>query len=325
MPHPNNLNWIQHVVSHPDQARPVTLVAEIPARREFFDLGVLNVDLPTSVAVHEDALLRERDGVPLTAEIYVPEGDGPFPAFLYLHGGFFCVWSAAHLRKVAMRIAEQGFVVVNLEYGLAPEHPFPWAVEDAVYAARWITKNIDQYNGDASTVGIGGDSCGANLSAAAIIALDSEEELVDPGDLGGVPVNIGGALFLYGLFSYSLLMERPGSQLGPAEIMGNLAYLGPTFLSQHKNPLVSPILAPRPSNFPQSYFAVGDEDSLLPHSLAMVDKLASANVPTTLSVVAGMDHAFLMLEHLFVEAREEMERIARWLRRTFLIESPAAV
>jgi acetyl esterase/lipase len=115
-------------------------------------------------------------------------------------------------------------------------------------------------------------------------------------------------------------MERPGSQLGPIEIMGNLAYLGPTFLAQHRNPLVSPLLAPRPSNFPPSYFSVGDEDSLLPHSLAMVDKLATASVPTTLSVVAGMDHAFLMLEHLFVEPREEMDRIARWLKRTFAVE-----
>jgi acetyl esterase/lipase len=167
------------------------------------------------------------------------------------------------------------------------------------------------------------EELGERGSLAARVAL--EEELVDAGDLGGVSVRIRAALFLYGLFSYSLLMERPGSQLGAIEVMGNLAYLGETFLSHHKNPLVSPILAPRPSHFPPSYFAVGDEDSLLPHSLAMVDKLAAANVPTTLSVVAGMDHAFLMLEHLFVDAREEMERIARWLRRTFSIEPAATV
>jgi acetyl esterase/lipase len=163
MPHPNNMNWIQHVVSHPEDARPVTSVDDIPSRRGFFDLGVLNVDLPAGVSICEKVVLREREGEQLTAEIYSPEGGGPFPAFLYIHGGFFCVWSAAHLRKVAMRIAEQGFVVVNLDYGLAPEHPFPWALEDAVYAARWITKNIQQYNGDPSVIGIGGDSCGANL------------------------------------------------------------------------------------------------------------------------------------------------------------------
>ncbi len=118
----------------------------------------------------------------------MPKGEGPFPGFLYIHGGFFCVWSPEHLRKVAMRVAEQGLVVVNLEYGLAPEHPFPWAVEDTVYAARWITQNIERYGGDGSRIGIGGDSCGANLSAATIVALTSDEELVDGADLAGVPV-----------------------------------------------------------------------------------------------------------------------------------------
>lgn len=317
MPHPDNKNWIQHVVSHPELGRPVTAVEEIPERREFFDTGVLNVDLPELSELHERVLLRERDGVELTAEIYVPKGEGPFPAFLYIHGGFFCVWSAAHLRKVAMRIAERGFVVVNLDYGLAPEHPFPWAVEDTVYAARWIARNIERYGGDGSRIGIGGDSCGANLSAASIIALTSDEELVDPGDLAGVSVQFGAALLLYGLLSYQLMMERPGSQLGPIEIMGNLAYLGPTFLRQHTNPLVSPVLAPHPERFPPTYFTVGDQDSLLRHSFEMADVLALADVPTTVSVVAGMDHAFLMLEHKFPEAAEEMERLTRWLGRQF--------
>jgi acetyl esterase len=220
-----------------------------------------------------------------------------------------------------MRIAEQGFVVVNLDYGLAPEHPFPWAVEDAVYGARWITRHVADYKGDGTRLGIGGDSCGSNLSAAAIIALTSEEELVDGGDLAGVPVEFTAALFLYGLLSYELMMRRPGSQLGPIEIMGNLAYLGPTFLKEHGNPLVSPVLAPHPERFPQTYLTVGDEDSLLAHTFQMADLLATANVPTTVSVVAGMDHAFLMLEHLFPQAREEMERLALWLRRAFSLET----
>jgi acetyl esterase len=324
VPHPDNRNWIQHVVTRPELGRPVTAVEEIPERREFFDVGALNVDLPEMAALHERVVLREREGVELTAEIYVPKGKGPFPGFLYIHGGFFCVWSPEHLRKVAMRVAEQGLVVVNLDYGLAPEHPFPWAVEDTVYAARWITQNIARYGGDGSRIGIGGDSCGANLSAATIVALTSDEVLVDGADLAGVPVEFGAALFNYGLFSHPLMMERPGSQLGPIEIMGNLAYLGPTFLRQHRNPLVSPVFAPHPGRFPQSYFSVGDEDSLLPHTFVMADLLATANVPTTVSVVAGMDHAFLMLEHKFPAAAEEMERVTRWLRRAFDREPAAA-
>jgi acetyl esterase len=213
-----------------------------------------------------------------------------------------------------MRVAEAGFVVVNLDYGLAPEHPFPWAVEDAVYAARWITQEIGRYNGLPGPIGIGGDSCGANLAAATIIALSSSEQLVDGGDLEGVEVEFAAALFLYGLLSYRLMMERPGSQIGPIEIMGNLAYLGTTFLRQHGNPLVSPVLAPDMSVFPPTYLTAGDEDSLLPHTLEMAGLLAAAGVPTTASIVAGMDHAFLMLEHKFEAAADEMQRVQRWLR-----------
>jgi acetyl esterase/lipase len=68
------------------------------------------------------------------------------------------------------------------------------------------------------------------------------------------------------------------------------------------------------SVFPPTYLTAGDEDSLLPHTLEMAGLLAAAGVPTTASIVAGMDHAFLMLEHKFEAAADEMQRVQRWLR-----------
>ena len=313
MPHPDNNNWMSLLVGQPLDAAPPTSVDQIPAIRALMDFPNLNVDLPDLAAVHERVVLRERDGVELAAEIYVPKGTGPFPVLQYMHGGGWCVGATTGVRRKAMRLSENGFVVVNLDYGLAPEHPFPWGVEDCVYASRWILRNIGRYDGDGARLFIGGDSAGANLSAATIVALTGQAE-VDGGDLAGVEVGFSGALLFYGVFDFPLLLHEAGSNAGYVEIWFNMAYLGPRFLRHHLNPLVSPIHAPDLSRFPSTYLSVGDEDSLLSQSLAMTKSLTQANVPTTLSVIAGFDHTFSYVEHLLPGVTPEMERIFVWMR-----------
>ena len=69
-----------------------------------------------------------------------------------------------------MRIAARGYTVLSPDYGLAPEHPFPWAVEDCLFAARWLTKNAAAYKGDPSRLVLEGGSAGAGLSAAILVA-----------------------------------------------------------------------------------------------------------------------------------------------------------
>jgi acetyl esterase len=297
----------------PVQPKRVTSLDEIPARRELFDPAAANVDMPEIGELHEDVELREQ----LTAEVYVPHGPGPFPVFLYLHGGAWCLGSAAGLRKVGYRIAEHGFVVCNLDYRLAPEHPFPAAVEDTVYAARWLTQNAARFGGDGTRVAIGGDSAGAQLSAAAISFLSGGSgETLDEGDLGSVAVEFSAALLLYGVFDFPLLVQEPGSNVGSLEWLYNRAHLGPGFLGKHRNPLVSPAFAPNLRAFPPCYLSCGDEDSLLGQTLSMTRALTAADVPVTTSVVAGADHAFWQLEHVLPVARPEVERGLAWLRDT---------
>jgi acetyl esterase len=311
--------WIELLLGRPpEQGPPIVSVEMIPERRKFFDLGELNsTDLPDLARFEERVLLRERGDTALTAEIYVPHGDGPFPVLLYMHGGAWCVWEASFFRKQGMRIADRGYVVVNLEHGLAPEHPFPWAVEDVVYAARWITKNIEGYSGDPTRIGVGGDSSGGNIAAAGITFLHGFRDFeLDEGDLAGVDVTFRAALFLYAGFDFRRrLSERPSSP-GTTEIMANLAYLGPQFLAKHEYPLVSPALAPNLDRFPASYLCCGAVDSVLPQSLLMTEALAKAGVPVTLSVVPEGDHEFLQLrEELFPGVDAEWERIFAWLER----------
>jgi acetyl esterase len=317
-PQRDNSNWMRVVSGMDIEAPVIRSVDELVAYRAHpsRDLSKHNVDLPDLAQFHERVVLRERDGVQLTGEIYVPKGDGPFPTFVYMHGGGWAWGKAEYVRKLGMTFADRGHVVLNLDYGLAPEHPFPWAVEDAVYAARWLSQNAEQYDGDGSRVAIGGASAGANLAAAAIIALTADEELVDGADLAGVPVEFSAACFLYGVFDFPLAMVEPGSHAGLAEVMFNVSYLGPVYLHLHLNPLVSPIYYEHLDRFPPVLMTCGDQDSLLNQSLAMTKALTRAGVPTTLSVPAGLDHSFAYVFYKLEDAGREIDRIMDWMVRT---------
>jgi len=291
-------------------------MGDLVASRDMWDLSHLNQDLPSVEQFHERVELRKRDGETLYGEMYVPRGEGPFPAMLYLHGGGWCAGSAANERKIAMRFAEAGHVVLNLEYGLAPERPFPWAVEDCVYGARWLVRNGARFGTDSGAVAIGGQSAGSNLSASAVIALSNGGEAflaeLDQGDLDDQPVEFAALALMSGIHSMPLLLAEPGSNVGPAELW-HRAYLGGDFLRRNRHPLASPALAPNLASFPATYLSVGDEDSLLGQTLEMTKALTAANVPTTVSVVAGRDHGMQFLEDTFNEVKAEMERLRHWL------------
>ncbi len=96
--------------------------------------------------------------------------DGPRPAVLYIHGGAFQALSKESHWLMALAFARRGFVVFNINYRLAPSHPFPAALQDACLAAEWVGANAERYGADASRLVVGGDSAGANLASALTIA-----------------------------------------------------------------------------------------------------------------------------------------------------------
>ena len=314
MPNPNNNNWLSLLAGTELDLPALQSIDELPFIREALDFSHLNTDMPNVADTHERVLIRKRDGWDLTAEIYIPHGDGPFPVMLYIHGGAWAVGSTVGVRRKTMRVAEQGFVVVNLDYSLAPERPFPNAPEDVVYAARWITKNIASFKGDAQRLIVSGDSAGGNLSAVAIHTLHGDPDAIDGGDLAGVPVRFTGALLYYGVFDFPLALKEPLSNQEWVEMVWHRAYLGPDYLKRNREPVVSPIFSPYLDKFPPCYLVCGDQDSLLSNTLAMTKALANANVPTTLSVVAGFDHTFDYVEHRIDGVTPEIERIIGWLK-----------
>jgi acetyl esterase len=114
--------------------------------------------------VHEVELRRNHAGRMLMARIYQPDGPGPFPVVLDLHGG---AWNAKdrHAEEPMDRaLASSGLLVVAVDMTLATEAPYPASVQDANYAVRWLKANAKKWNGDASKVGVYGSSSGGHVA-----------------------------------------------------------------------------------------------------------------------------------------------------------------
>ena len=312
----DNSSWLSLVAEEQVEAPALTSLEEIAAFRAdpSRDLRRHNVDLPESVSVAEEVLLGEVGGRETRAEVYTPDGPGPFPMLLYMHGGGWCLGRAEYVRKLGMSIAELGHVVVNLDYALSPEHPFPASLEQTIFASRWMVANAAELRGASGPIAIGGASAGANLACAAIAELLADEPPDSPAELADVEVSFSAALCLYGIFNFPLLMQEPGSHAGGfAETMYNRAYLGPHWLTRHRDPRVSPALSADLGRFPPCYLTIGDQDALLPQSLDMAKRLAEAGAPTRLSVVPGLNHSFAYIPHKLPEAAAELRRMFDWL------------
>jgi acetyl esterase/lipase len=116
------------------------------------------------ITVSEVELRRNQAGRMLMARIYRPNGAGPFPTVLDLHGG---AWNAKDRRAeepMDRSLAASGILVVAIDMTLAPEAPYPACVQDANYAVRWLKATAASWNGDPSKIGIYGSSSGGHVA-----------------------------------------------------------------------------------------------------------------------------------------------------------------
>ncbi len=106
---------------------------------------------------------REIGDLEIKCDVYVPEGDGPFPAILAVHGGAWRQGSKFVLLRHAWKMAESGFVVVAINYRHAPEFPFPAQIHDCKHAIRWMKASASTYKIDPKRIGAFGYSAGGHL------------------------------------------------------------------------------------------------------------------------------------------------------------------
>ncbi|MAE96141.1 MAG: alpha/beta hydrolase [Planctomycetota bacterium] len=278
--------------------------------REMLDgfAGLMNADLPEVGAFHPRVSAGD-----FTADVIVPKGEGPFPVLVYLHGGGWICGSPTTHTKLAHRFAEAGHLVFNVDYRMAPEHPFPTPFDDCLAAVRWAAKEAGSYGGDAARLAVGGDSAGGNLTAAVTAAL--AEDPVGP--------KVGAALLIYGVFDFAQMggAMPPGMDAGPlAEAGGKLidlmvgSYLGSDPGDDvMRDPRVSPIHVA--SKLPPTHVVCGTADPLVEQARALRSALEAAGIPHEYAEDEDMPHGYAQMEFL-PASRPAIDRMIAFLERT---------
>jgi acetyl esterase/lipase len=115
--------------------------------------------------VERDVLYGEPEGTPLRMDIYRPEGPGPHPAVVLVHGGGWIGGSKAGHQATGTMLARNGYVACAIDYRLAPQFPYPAAFDDCQRAVRWVRARASEYGVNPKRVGALGDSAGGHLVA----------------------------------------------------------------------------------------------------------------------------------------------------------------
>ena len=244
---------------------------------------------------------------------------GPAGALVYFHGGGFVLGGIETHHQLCRHLADaSGTVVVSVGYRLAPEHPFPAAVDDALAATRAAVERGVEWGIDPTRVAVGGDSAGGNL--AAVVARRWRDEpdprlrlqvlLYPVCDLSHDPVR------------FPSLAEKARGYLLTSEIMRFFAaaYLPDATLRSH--PDASPIRSTDLSGLPPAHVVVAGHDPLRDEGLAYARRLTEAGVPVEVIRDDGAVHAYLQMADLSGRALTAVQEVAGAVRRAVDLPAP---
>ena len=238
-----------------------------------------------AVAKVEDRLIPGPAGeIPI--RIYTPHGNGPFPILVFLHTGAWVFGNLDNQDPLCRRITNRAECsVVSVDYRLAPENPFPAAVEDSYAATQWATTHAAEFQGDPSRLAVCGDSAGGNM--AAVVALMAR-------DRGGPKLAFQLMLFPatdFTLSSPSMEELAEGYTVTKAEMLWIRDNYVPN-AADWTHSLASPLLAPDLSGLPPALIITAEYDPLRDDGELYGKQLQAAGVPVRISRYDGMIHDF---------------------------------
>jgi acetyl esterase len=279
------------------------------ARQSF--AGMMQITGPKDVAVGKaENLTIPGPAGAIRARSYAPvAAAGPLPTLIYFHGGGFVVGSLeSHDGLCRLFTAEGGFRVIAVDYRLAPEHPWPAAVDDAWAATQWIEENAASLGVDAGRIAVGGDSAGGMLAAIVTQAARDKGGLKIAYQMLLFPnTQVGGETSSMHEFAVGYFLERRAIEYF------NSLYLPPG--TDRTSPKVSPLQAKSFSHLPPAYVMLGGFDPLHDEGLAYAEKLRAAGVKVVVADYPDMVHGFIYLQTVLPQARDAVAEAAKAVKK----------
>jgi acetyl esterase/lipase len=261
------------------------------------------------------------DNCDVPVRIYTPlKLDIPRPGILNIHGGGFIQGDLETDDLLCAQMSDTlGCVVLSIDYRLAPEFPYPAALNDCYSVLKWMSANAKDIGVDRNRIGIRGGSAGGGLAAGlTLMARDRHQ------------VNIHFQMLLSPCLDHRHLTQSSNNITDNRTFSRQMsltrwkAYLG-GIESEEVPPYAAPILASDLSNLPPAYIMVGELEVMRDENIEYASRLMQSGVSTELHVYAGAFHGFNVFvpdASISIQANAEIEAaLRRFVRRIYLIEN----
>lgn len=304
------INPISIPSQEPFNARQLPL-AGAAVQQLLAEQGAPGIELVGSVT---HTLVPGGDGN-IVARVYTPEGSGPFPIIVYVHGGGWVIAGLdAYDASCRALTSAANAVVVSLAYRLAPEHPFPAPVDDVYMATQFIMSNPVGFGGEAGgPVAIAGESAGGNM--ATVTCLRARDE--------------GGRMPVHQLLVYPVTTFMPeGEAAESVQEQANAAPLNQALLewfgmyylpdmSAGSDPYASPLMADDLSGLPPATVILAELDPLRSQGVVYAEMLEAAGVDVTATIYEGVTHEFFGMGAVVEAAQTAVAEAAARLQAAF--------
>ncbi len=282
--------------------RPPFYQGTVEAARAAVDAGAKPLGEGPQVHRTETLSVPGREG-PIEVLAYWPD-DAPQGILVYLHGGGWVAGSAGSFDALSRTLAKRSnCTVLNVDYRLAPDHPFPAGLHDAEDVLRWAAARRGELAHPGAALMVGGDSAGGNLAAVASLALGKE-------------LDIALQVLFYPVIgddfetpSYREFAE--GQSLTRGDMQWFFKHYAPR--AQWSDPRVTPIHADA-KGAPPAWIAAAEYDVLRSEGEAYARHLADAGVPVESKTWAGLGHGFARWFNLVDAADEAIDAAAAAIR-----------
>lgn len=270
-----------------------------------YRMGAEILDLPRAPLARVEDLQIPGPAGPLDARLYAPSA-ARLPVLLYLHGGGFTIGSIETHDSLCRQLAlRSGAAVLSLDYRLAPEHPFPAAVDDCWAAMRWLAEQGGALGLDGKRLAVGGDSAGGTL--AAVCALHARDIglslalqlLITPGTTAHADTAS------HKLFANGFLLDAASIEW----------FFGHYIPHHHRRDWrFAPLLADDHAGLAAACIVLAECDPLVDEGIAYGDLLRANGSAVQLELYRGVTHDFIKMGRQIPEALQALEACGQALK-----------